>query len=271
MVTQTLGQATMICGGILLIMAGTSGNPWCYEIQPFNNNPGLFYEKLETICTIQNHWRFFIFMDSQKLQEHLQFDKMKSDIQKIYDTCPNRSKSSNSKDMVKVDRLNEKLYQLETRNEDLTGILMELHQNIPHEIIPPSTMHKRRVPLLGFIGSILGPVIGVMTSDDTEEYDEAINDIYKKQNNLSKIIGKQTHIMKAEVNNIHQDLNKKTKQIQTIQKELNKTIHKIESQGQYWNDYVYYEKIFQWSTHFELKLEHLHEILKQFIKITEYA
>ena len=77
-----------------------------------------------------------------------------------------------------------------------------------------------------------------MTSDDAEEYNEAINDIYEKQHNISKIIGKQTHIIKAEVNNIHQDLSKKTKQIQIIQKELNETIHKIESQEQYWNDYM---------------------------------
>ena len=83
MVTQMLGQATMTCSGILLVMAGTSGNPQDYEIQPFNNNPGLFYEKLETIRTTQNHLRFVIFIDPQKLQEHLQFDKMKLEIQKI--------------------------------------------------------------------------------------------------------------------------------------------------------------------------------------------
>ena len=218
MLTQILGQATMICTGILLIMAGTSGNPRNYEIQPFNKNPGLFYGKLEIIRTIQNHWRFVIFMDPQKLQEHLQFDKMKSEIQQIYETFPNRSKSSNCKDMIKLHRLNEKLTQLKTTNEDLTEILMELHQEIPCVIIPPRTMHRQRVPLLGFIGSILGPVIEVMTSDDVEEYNEVINDIYQKQNNISRIIGKQTHIIKAELNNIHQDLNKKTKQIQTIQK-----------------------------------------------------
>ena len=77
-------------------------------------------------------------------------------------------------------------------------------------------MHKRRAPLLGFIGSILGPVIGVMTSDDVEECNEAINDIYEKQNNICKIIGKPTHIMKAEVNNIHQDSKKINKQTQII-------------------------------------------------------
>ena len=68
-------------------------------------------------------------------------------------------------------------------------------------------------------------VIGVMTSDDAEEYNEAINYISEKQNDISKIIRKQTHIIKAEVNNIQQDLSKKTKQIQIIQKELNETIH----------------------------------------------
>ena len=86
MVIQILDQATITCTGILLVMAGKSGNPQDYEVQPFNNNPGLFYEKLETIRTTHDHWRFVIFMDPQKLQEHLQFDQMKLEIQKIYKT-----------------------------------------------------------------------------------------------------------------------------------------------------------------------------------------
>ena len=79
MVTQILGQSAMICTGILLIMAGTSGNPRNYKVPPFNNIPEQFYEKLETTGTTQNHWRFVILMDPQKLQEHLQFDKMMSE------------------------------------------------------------------------------------------------------------------------------------------------------------------------------------------------
>ena len=34
---------------------------------------------------------------------------------------------------------------------------------------------------------------------------------------------------------------------------------------------MYYEKMIQWSTNWELKLENLYEITKEFIKITEYA
>ena len=77
-------------------------------------------------------------------------------------------------------------------------------------------MHKRRAPLLGFVDSMLGPVIAVMTSDEAEEYDKAINDIYEKQSNISKIVKKQTNILKKGVTYIHQHLDKKTNQIQTI-------------------------------------------------------
>ena len=34
---------------------------------------------------------------------------------------------------------------------------------------------------------------------------------------------------------------------------------------------MYYEKMIQWSTHLELKLENLHGVIKQIIKITEYT
>ena len=39
----------------------------------------------------------------------------------------------------------------------------------------------------------------------TKEYNEVINNIYEKQSNLSKLVKKQTHIIKDEVNIIHQD------------------------------------------------------------------
>ena len=65
---------------------------------------------------------------------------------RLSDTC---------KDMMKLNLLYVKIHQNEIINEDLTEILMELHQDILHEITPPRTIHRRRVPLLGFIGSIL--------------------------------------------------------------------------------------------------------------------
>ena len=44
--------------------------------------------------------------------------------------------------------------------------------------------------------------------------------------------------------------------MEIIQEKLNQTIHKIESQGQYWKNYMYYYgTMVRWAKHFELKLE----------------
>ena len=126
-----LGRAATICGRILL------------------NSPRLFDERLETVRHTQNHWRLIVLMDPQKLQEHFHFEEMQLDIQKIYKRCPNRSSSSNCKNIPKLDRLNKKLCQLKTICEFLTRILMKLHQDLPNEIIPRRTMHEWREPLLG--------------------------------------------------------------------------------------------------------------------------
>ena len=89
---------------------------------------------------------------------------------------------------VKVDLLNGKVKQIENIYEELKNMLAEIKQDTPEVEKSPQSMQKRRAPLSGFIGSIIGPVIGVMTSDDAEEYDNAINEVHDRQNNLSKIL-----------------------------------------------------------------------------------
>lgn len=52
----------------------------------------------------------------------------------------------------------------------------------------PRTMQKRRIPMFGFIGDILGPVVGVMTAEDGEDYTNSINELYDCENNLSRVL-----------------------------------------------------------------------------------
>ena len=89
-------------------------------------------------------------------------------------------------------------------------MLAEIKQDTPEVENSPPSMQKRRAPLLGSIGSIIGPVIRVMTSNDAEEYETAINELNERQNNLSKILSNQTHIVKSEINNIHLEFNEKS-------------------------------------------------------------
>ena len=124
----------------------------------------------------------------------------------------NQSIEEDCRSKVKVDLLNGKVKQIENIHEEFKKMLAEIKQDTPEvENLPPS-MQKRRASLSGFIGSIIGLVIGVMTSDDAEEYDNAINELHDRQNNLSKILRKQTHIVKSEINNIHLEFNQKSRE-----------------------------------------------------------
>ena len=209
---------------LIVIIFATPVIPTKYEIQPLGNNPGLFYAKVEPLRITSTYWRIVVYMDPQHLQAHLQSKNISTDINNVYSTCLDQSIEKDCRSEVRVDLLNGKVKQIENNYEELKNMLTEIKQDTPEvENLPPS-MQKRRAPLLGFIRSIIGPVTGVMTSDDAEEYDNSINEVHDRQNNLSKLLRKQTHVVKSEINNIHLELNKKSQEIANIQQQLNKTI-----------------------------------------------
>ena len=166
-------------------------------------------------------------MDPQHLQAHLQYKNISTDINNVYWTCLDRSKEKYCRNEVKLDLLNGKVKQIKNIYEELNNILAEIKQDTPEVENPLPSMQKRRALLLSFIGSIIGPVIGVMTSENAEEYDNAINELHDRQNNLSKMLRNQTHIVKSEINNIHLELNQKSQEIIKIQQQLNETIKNI--------------------------------------------
>ena len=107
---------------------------------------------------------------------------------------------------VQLDTLRNKRNKIQTKSEKLNAILEEIEYYKPEMKIQSKTMQKRRVPMLGFIESILGPVVGLLTSEDGEEYKNSINELNDRQSNLSHIMKQKTHIIGAELQNIHEEL-----------------------------------------------------------------
>lgn len=126
---------------------------------------------------------------------------------------------------VKLDTLFNKLHKIETENKNLNRLLTEIQHRKPESESLSRTMNKRRGPMLGFIESILGPVVGVLTSENGEEY-SGIRAIRK----LGRIWGKQTHIVKAEIDEIHKELYTRTNEIHQMQSILEKTKKNMQNQ-----------------------------------------
>ena len=162
---------------------------------------------------------------------------------------------------TKLDILINKPNKSQVKSEKLKAILEEIQYYRPEMKKQPRTMQKRRVPMLVFIGSILGPVVGLLTSEDGEEYTNAINELNDRQGNLSRIMKKQTHIIGAEIQNIHEELHLRNTEIQQLQTVLTETIKNIQMQEKAWNNVLYYRSLRQWSAKVEAKYDHLFETL----------
>ena len=68
-------------------------------------------------------------------------------------------------------------------------------------------MRKRRTtPTLGFQGGVIGPVAGLLIYDDGQKIENEINELNQGAANLSHIVGRQSHIVKARFEELQEQL-----------------------------------------------------------------
>ena len=60
--------------------------------------------------------------------------------------------------------------------------------------------------MLGFLEGLVGPVVGLLTSDDGKQIENEINELNQAAANLSYLVGRQTHIARARFEVIHEHL-----------------------------------------------------------------
>ena len=72
--------------------------------------------------------------------------------------------------------------------------------------LPDSLRRCRTTPLLGFLGSIIGSVAGLVTYEDGKRIENEINDLNRVAANLSHLVGEQTHVIRAQFEEMHGQL-----------------------------------------------------------------
>ena len=69
-----------------------------------------------------------------------------------------------------------------------------------------SLRRRRTTPLLEFLGSIIGPVAGLVTYEDEQRIENEINNLNRVAANLSHLVGRQTHVIRAQFEEMHGQL-----------------------------------------------------------------
>ncbi|XP_051176797.1 uncharacterized protein LOC127291639 [Leptopilina boulardi] len=124
-----------------------------------------------------------------------------------------------------------KRLRLATRTQKSLNVIIEglkKHSQFHTETVLPATVtrRKRNIPWFGFIGKIAGPVAGILNYEDGKRYEQAIEELNLGQSNISKLMNEQTHLVRSELNKIHQVAEQR-------ESEMN-AFHQI--MGEYWGN-----------------------------------
>lgn len=82
----------------------------------------------------------------------------------------------------------------------------EMKEHTNQATLPSLSMgmrSRRARPLLGTLGGLIGRIAGLMTYSEGETLEAEIAEPNQTQANLSHLVGKQTHIVRAQLKGIH--------------------------------------------------------------------
>lgn len=245
----------------LIIVTTIYANPENYKITIFDKNPGLFYERLKTIRFIQTYWRLTIFIDFEKLQNHFPMKTLIREIDQIFINCA-RPYTEPCEQTLRPHILREKVVRANNMFQDATNLLTNLKETPLDMENLPITMRKRRSPL-DFIGQALKPIIGILTTEDGEIYNEAIDELYELNRNLSHLVGKQTHIIRSDLQKLYEEADRHSEVLNHVRNNLKGLNALTESL----NRTRYYIYLAQWTQSLETQLDHFIHALKEIIQI----
>lgn len=99
--------------------------------------------------------------------------------------------------------------------------------NVPTQL-PKSLWTRRRTPLLGIVGELAGPIFGVMSYNDQEDIDYSIQALNAAQTNLSHLMGKLTHVLRSQVDNLHNEAQLQKVKLEDLKRNLSSVIKRLE-------------------------------------------
>ena len=168
-----------------------------YRIFPFETSTGIYYEYQGLIRRTASIWRVVSFLDTDKLHQNLEVYRRKLKI--LPGLCQPILEGECEK-LVLEYHLETKLKAANNLQGEIIREMSELNRQTRNKLpahLPDSLRRRRTTPLLGFLGSITGPVAGLVTYEDGQRIENEINNLNRVAANLSHLVGRQTHVIRT--------------------------------------------------------------------------
>ena len=108
-------------------------------------------------------------------------------------------------------------------HQEVENLAFQSARKLPINL-PSGVRATRATPMLGFVGGIVGPVAGLLTCEDRVMMDSKIDDLNQAQANLSHLVGTQTHLVRSQLEQLHQTVEEQEGQMYGLKSKLLSTM-----------------------------------------------
>ncbi|XP_033221452.1 uncharacterized protein LOC117175810 [Belonocnema kinseyi] len=203
-----------------------------YRVTPFQNSIGVYFEYLTPMKRITGTCRIVTFLQLDKVHEALIGYQIRyKNLPKFCQPLMGYGCDS----AIKEYHVNAKFDTAENYQKQIKEEMCDLSHNFKKEYPPRLTSGmrvRRTAPMLGFIGGIFGPVAGLLNYDDGQRIEAEIDNMSQAASNLTHLMGKQTHILRAQMDKIHSRSKQLEKEQEIMRGELTQMLYKTKQADQ---------------------------------------
>lgn len=210
----------MYCTLSFLLLAATLQyiQPFGYKWLNKTDSTHIIFEQSSEVQLTYNNWKILYYYDLKPLFKET--ENLKRDIEHLQELCTNKNVTTKAMSLgfcnLTITNLNQHIQEIELKEKTINSYSLGNSEKV----------RKRRAPL-GFIGSIMSTLFGVLDASDAKIYDEHIAALKKDNKFQAELIKKQTLIIEGSV------------KLQNI------TQFEFEEQMKLWNDKL--DKFAYWS------------------------
>lgn len=222
-------EMLVLCLCLITTARGIEENPYI-RITPFQKSTGIFFELMPNVQRVAGSWRTVIILDTENFNTHL------SELEKKFKSLeiPCRKILRNDcEEILNFYGINRRISIIKMQWEQLQETTQELRDQNDDLMQRPmsKSIRKRSVPWFGIVGKMASTVIGVLSYEDGERYERSLLELDEAQRNISKLVGEQTHLVRAELHNLYQAAEQQQKIANNWQERLNNMQTRIQDFG----------------------------------------
>uniref|UniRef100_A0A6V7L3U9 Envelope fusion protein n=1 Tax=Bracon brevicornis TaxID=1563983 RepID=A0A6V7L3U9_9HYME len=177
-----------------------------YNINYITYNPGLFYEDVGKMKTVEEEWQIIATIDFMSFH-HKIYDEIEPFYEKVYDQCIIYLKTE-CEMILKRNHYLTMLQEVPILNQHIQEIFGETDEDTPSK--------NKRAPLLGLIGNVQRSIFGTMDYNDYKHINKEIDRLYSSQGKITHLVNNATHLIKSEIDSMMHHMKMSVKNLQFL-------------------------------------------------------